>query len=415
MLASARNRVAEPVSLFDKFAAQRALLASLAKDGRVAPIATPMEAVHSATAATIDGRRMVLAGTNNYLGLTYDDDCRAAAISAIETHGTGSTGSRMASGNYAGHSALEQALAEAFGWPAGMVFSTGYQANLGTLSALAGADDFLLVDGDSHASIHDGCKLSAATTIRFRHNDAADLERRLARLGADARRALIVVESLYSTRGDHAPLREIAAAKKRHGAWLLVDEAHSFGVFGPRGLGLSEELGLLDEVDFIVGTFSKSLGGVGGFCVSRHADLELLRLVSRPYIFTASSAPPAIAATHEALRKVLGGHELRARLRRHAQRVYAEVARLGFRLGAETPGPVVALLFETRDAALALWQSLFDAGVYTNLMIPPATPSGLSLVRISLSAAHSDDDIGHVIAALAAHAGAISKHPRQPA
>ncbi len=403
------------MSLFDKFAAQRALLAGLAHDARVSPIATPMEEVHSATSATIDGRRMVLAGTNNYLGLTYDADCRAAAISAIETHGTGSTGSRMASGNYAGHSALERALAEAFGWSAGMVFSTGYQANLGTISALAGPDDFLLVDADSHASIHDGCRLSAATTIRFRHNDAADLDRRLARLGTDARRALVIVESLYSTRGDHAPLAEFAAVKRRHGAWLLVDEAHSFGVFGPRGLGLSEEAGLLDEVDFIVGTFSKSLGGVGGFCVSRHAELELLRLVSRPYIFTASSAPPAIAATREALRKVLAGHELRERLRRHAQRVYADVTELGYRLGTDTPGPVVALLFDSRDAALALWQSLFEAGIYTNLMIPPATPAGLSLVRISLSAAHSDDDIARVTTALAAHAGAISKHPRQAA
>ncbi len=161
---------------------------------------------------------------------------------------------------------------------------------------------------------------------------------------------------------------------RRHGAWLLVDEAHSFGVFGARGLGLCEELGLLDEVDFIVGTFSKSLGGVGGFCLSRHAELELARMVSRPYIFTASPAPPVIAATHQALRMVLAGDALRARLRGHAEHVYAEVARLGYRLGTDTPGPVVALVFDARDAALALWQGLLDAGIYTNLMIPPATP-----------------------------------------
>jgi 8-amino-7-oxononanoate synthase len=291
------------VSLFDKFAAQRMLQASLAEGGGVAPIATPMDAIHSATSATIGGRRLVLAGTNNYLGLTFDAECRAAAIAAIEASGTGTTGSRMASGNYAGHRALERALAEAFGWASGIVFSTGYQANLGALSGLAGSDEFLLVDADSHASIHDGCRLSNATTIRFRHNDPEDLDRRLGRLGEDAKRTLVVVESLYSTRGDPAPLARIVEVKKRHGAWLLVDEAHSFGVFGPRGLGLCEELGLLDEVDFIVGTFSKSLGGVGGFCLSRHADLELLRMVSRPYIFTASSAPPAIAATHAALRR----------------------------------------------------------------------------------------------------------------
>lgn len=390
------------MTLLDKFAPQKALQASLAELGGVAPIATPMDAVHSATAATVGGRTMVLAGTNNYLGLTYDADCRAAAVEAIQTQGTGSTGSRMASGNYAGHRALEKALADAVGWPSCIVFSTGYQTNLGMISALAGTGDYLLVDADSHASIHDGCRMSNATTIRFRHNDPENLDRRLARLGADAHRALIVVEAVYSTLGDRAPLREIVEIKRKYGAWLMVDEAHSFGVFGERGLGLCEELGVLDDVDFIVGTFSKSLGGVGGFCLGRHADLEFVRMVSRPYIFTASSSPPSIAATREALRKVLAGTHLRERLWRHAERVYAEATKLGYRLGAELPCPVAALVFDDRSKALALWQSLLDAGIYTNLMIPPATPAGLSIVRISLSAAHSDDDIAQVIAALAA-------------
>ena len=391
------------MSLLDKFAVQRALHSRLAESSRVAPIATPMDAVHSATSATIDGRVVILAGTNNYLGLTYDAECRAAAIAAIETLGTGTTGSRMASGNYAGHRALEQELANAFGWPSCIVFSTGYQANLGAVSALAGEGDYLLIDADSHACIHDGCRLSNATTIRFRHNDPENLDRRLSRLGEDASRALIVVESLYSTLGDRAPLREIVDIKRRHGAWLLVDEAHSFGVFGEQGLGLCESLGLLDEVDFIVGTFSKSLGGVGGFCLGRHAEMEMMRMVSRPYIFTASPAPSVIAATHQALRRVLQGQDLRTRLWRHAERLYAEVTRLGYRLGTDVPGPVAALVFETREEAQALWQSLLDAGIYTNLMIPPATPAGVSLVRISLSAAHSDDDIHQIVSALAAH------------
>ncbi len=391
------------MSLLDKFATQRTLHTRLAENSRVAPIATPMDAIHSATSATIDGRRVILAGTNNYLGLTYDAECRAAAIAAIETLGTGTTGSRMASGNYAGHRALEQELAKAFGWPACIVFSTGYQANLGAVSALAGEGDYLLIDADSHACIHDGCRLSNATTIRFRHNDPENLDRRLSRLGEDASRALIVVESLYSTLGDRAPLREIVDIKRRHGAWLLVDEAHSFGVFGEQGLGLCESLGLLDEVDFIVGTFSKSLGGVGGFCLGRHAEMEMMRMVSRPYIFTASPAPSVIAATHQALRRVLQGQDLRTRLWRHAERLYAEVTRLGYRLGTDVPGPVAALVFETREEAQALWQSLLDAGIYTNLMIPPATPAGVSLVRISLSAAHSDDDIHQIVSALAAH------------
>lgn len=399
------------MSLFDKFGAQRELTANLARNARVAPVATPMQDVHSATSATIEGQRVILAGTNNYLGLTFDSVCRAAAIAAIEAHGTGTTGSRMASGNYGGHSALERALADAFSWPSAMIFSTGYQANLGAISALASAGDFLLVDADNHASIYDGCRLSNATTIRFRHNDPADLDRRLTRLGADARRTLVVVESLYSTLGDRAPLREISEVVNRHHAWLMVDEAHSFGVFGPNGVGVSAEQGLLDEIDFIVGTFSKSLGGVGGFCVSRHEELELIRMVSRPYIFTASPAPASIAATHEALRQVLRGHDLRERLWRHARRLYEQAARLGYELGTQDPGPVLALVFRDRGAALALWQHLFDNGIYTNLMIPPATPHGLSLVRISLSASHSDDDITQIIEALDSHLQSLQPEP----
>lgn len=388
------------MSLLDKFSVARELRASLSRDGRVAPIATPMDDVASATSAIIGGKPVVLAGTNNYLGLTYDDSVRDAAIRAIREQGTGTTGSRMASGNYAGHRALERELADAFGWRAGIIFSTGYQANLGTISGLAAAGDFVLADADSHASIHDACRLSSATTIRFRHNDVADLDRRLARLGTDASRTLIVVESLYSTLGDRAPLREIVEIKRRHGAWLLVDEAHSFGVYGERGLGICAEQDLLDEVDFIVGTFSKSLGGVGGFCISRHAEVEFLRMTSRPYIFTASPAPPVVAATRAALARVLAGQDLRDRLWRHAERLYAEAGQLRYRLGTSVPGPVAALVFTQRDDALACWNGLLDSGIYTNLMIPPATPSGVSLVRISLSAAHSDDDISQVIAAL---------------
>lgn len=390
------------MSLLDKFEPLRALQAALRSVGKVPSVATPMDEVHSATSATIQGRRVVLAGTNNYLGLTFDERCRAAAIRAIETQGTGTTGSRMASGNYRGHRELEEAIARAYGWPAAIVFSTGYQANLGTLSALAGAGEYLLVDADSHASIYDGCRLSAATTIRFRHNDPEDLDRRLERLGDGAKQTLVVVEGLYSTLGDRAPLRKIADVKRRHGAWLLVDEAHSFGVFGEHGLGLCEELGILADVDFIVGTFSKSLGGVGGFCVSRHPELDLLRMASRPYIFTAAPAPAVIAAVHAALERVLEGRDLRERLWRHAGRFHAALLRLGYQVGSDAPGPVAALIFGERETAIGHWQGLLDAGIYTNLMIPPAAPSGKYIVRISLSAAHGDEDIDYIINALEA-------------
>jgi 8-amino-7-oxononanoate synthase len=253
------------MSLLDKFAPLAELRGALAASGRVPSVATPMDEIHSATEGTIDGRRVLFAGTNNYLGLTFDAECRKAAIEAIETLGTGTTGSRMASGNYAGHRALEREFAEAFGWPSAIVFSTGYQANLGAISALAGQGEHLLIDADSHASIHDACRLSHATTIRFRHNDPENLDRRLERLGEEARRSLVVVESLYSVLGDRAPLAEFVEVTQRHGAMLIVDEAHSFGMYGPRGLGICAELGLLDRVDFVVGTFSKSIGGVGGF------------------------------------------------------------------------------------------------------------------------------------------------------
>jgi len=388
------------MSLFDKFAPQAELRNQLAARGKVPSVATPMESVNSATEARIDGRPVLLAGTNNYLGLTFAPETRQAAIDAINSLGTGTTGSRMASGNYAGHRALEQEFGAAFGYPPGIVFSTGYQANLGAISALAGQDEYLLVDADGHASIHDACKLSAATTIRFRHNDPDNLARRLERLGEAAKRTLVVVESLYSVLGDRAPLKEFVEVKERFGAMIIVDEAHSFGMFGPRGLGICAELGLLDRVDFIVGTFSKSLGGVGGFCVSRHAELDLLRLASRPYIFTASPPPPVIAAARAALARLLEGDDLRERLWRHVHRFYAAMRQAGYRLGSADPGPVTALLFSEREAAMRLWQGLLDAGVYTNLMVPPSTPAGLSIVRISLSAAHSDEDIGRLIEVL---------------
>lgn len=388
------------MSLLSKFAPLAELRAALTARGRVPSVATPMDAVNSATEAIIDGRKVLLAGTNNYLGLTFAPETREAAIHAINTLGTGTTGSRMASGNYADHRALEKDFAEGFGWPACIVFSTGYQANLGSISALAGQGEFLLVDADSHASIHDACRLSLATTIRFRHNDPENLARRLERMGEDAKRTLVVVESLYSVLGDRAPLKEFVDVTERYGAMIIVDEAHSFGIYGPKGLGICAELGLLDRVDFVVGTFSKSLGGVGGFCVSRHADLELLRLGSRPYIFTASPPPPVIAAARAALKRLLEGDDLRAQLWRNIDRFYSAVTAMGYRVGSTDPGPVTALVFNERDQAIRLWQGLLDEGIYTNLMVPPSTPAGLNIVRISLSAAHRDEHIDRMVEVL---------------
>ncbi|MGB0513788.1 MAG: serine palmitoyltransferase [Wenzhouxiangellaceae bacterium] len=383
------------MSLFDKF---RPL--AEARDGLanrdVAPLATPIEDIESAAEGTIGGRSVVLAGTNNYLGLTLEPDVITAAREALEHYGTGTTGSRMANGSYHLHQSLERDLADAYDWPSAIVFSTGYQANLATISALAGRDDPLLLDSDSHASIYDGARLGHAETTVFRHNDPDNLDRRLTRLGEHASRALIVVEGLYSMLGDQPPLAEFIEVKRRHNAWLLLDEAHSFGVFGRHGLGLAEQLDLLDGVDFIVGTFSKSLGSIGGFCVSPHAELELLRLAARPYIFTASPSPAVIAGTRVALKKIIEEQHRRDRLWRHINRLYATLNDLGYTLGSPDPGPVAAIILNSREQALAHWQGLLDAGVYANLMLPPATPKGLALLRISLSAAHTDEHLDRI-------------------
>src|SRR6185369_8538177 len=273
--------------LLDKFrqiADARAALAQLGED----PFRATVERILSPTEAIVNGRPMILAGTNNYLGLTLDAECIEAAVQALREQGTGTTGSRMANGSYSGHVALESDLAEFYGRQWCVVFSTGYAANLGVISALTGTGDVILIDADCHASIYDGCRMSAAEVIRFRHNDVGDLDKRLRRLGARSANALIIVEGIYSTLGDRAALVEIAAAKNEHGACLLVDEAHSLGVLGERGRGLSEESNVESAVDFIVGTFSKSLGATGGFCVSDHYEADLIRYGSRPYIFTAS-------------------------------------------------------------------------------------------------------------------------------
>jgi len=387
------------MSLFDKFAKLADARAWLGSVGP-SPVATPIDDIVSATEGVIGGRRVILAGTNNYMGLTLAPDIVAPAQQALAHYGTGTTGSRMANGSYHLHQTLESEFAAAFGWPSAIVFSTGYQANLGTLSALAGPDDYLLLDGDSHASIYDGARLSAGQTIVFRHNDPENLDRRLSRLGDDAARALVVVEGLYSMLGDQPPLAEFVEVKNRHGAWLLVDEAHSFGVFGNRGLGLAEHHGVLDEVDFVVGTFSKSLGAIGGFCVSRHPELELLRLASRPYIFTASPSPAVIASTRAALARIIDGADLRRSLWRNIDALYRALEGYGYRLGSSTHGPVAAIILPNRDQALAHWRGLLEAGVYANLMVPPPTPTGLNLLRISLSAAHTPEQIETIVDAL---------------
>lgn len=364
----------------------------------VDPLNVVIDEIYSSTEASFGGQRVILAGTNNYLGLTFDQQCIDAAREALLKEGTGTTGSRMANGTYAGHRALEQELADFYGCGHAIVFSTGFVANLGVISTLAGAGDVIVLDADSHASIYDACKMSGAEMIRFRHNSLADLEKKLQRLGSRAAKTLIIVEGIYSMLGDCAPLAEIAALKKKYGAWLMVDEAHSMGVLGNQGRGMAEAASVERDVDFIVGTFSKSLGAIGGFCVSNHPELDLIRYVCRSYVFTASPSPSTIASVRAALRVIQAKPELRTKLWGNSAQLYHGLKQLGFELGPNI-SPIVAVRIPTKEMTLFAWKALLDRGIYVNLVFPPAAPAGMSLLRCSISAAHTSAQIDHILKA----------------
>ena len=379
------------MSLLTKFAPLKARHDELTASG-MDPLGLKFDRILSATEGVLDGRRTILLGTNNYLGLTFDPSCIDASIEAIRAEGTGTTGSRLANGGYEGHQRLEQAIADFYGRKGCMVFSTGYQANLGALSTLVGAGDHLVIDGDSHASIYDGSRLGQAEVVRFRHNDPEDLRKRLQRLSGSPGAKLVVVEGVYSMLGDTAPLKEIAEVKREAGAYLLVDEAHSLGVLGERGRGLAEAAGVEADVDFIVGTFSKSLGSMGGFLVSDDPAFDILRVACRPYMFTASLPPAVTASTLQALQRLEAEPLLRVRLRSNARKLHDGLAAMGFDVGAE-PTPVIAVRMPDSETAVRFWRALLDAGVYLNLALPPATPQGLCLLRASISAAHTTSQI----------------------
>jgi 8-amino-7-oxononanoate synthase len=402
------------MDIFDKyalFASRHEKLLQLGAD----PFAVRIDELHSATEADIAGRRTILAGTNNYLGLTYDPACIAAAEAALRQYGTGTTGSRIANGTYGLHQELEQAFACFLDRRSCLVFSTGYQANLAMIAGLAGPRDVVLIDADSHASIYDACKLAGATVARFRHNDPADLDRRLARLGSEGDCTLVIVEGMYSMLGDTAPLPEFVEVKNKHGAFLLVDEAHSFGVFGERGRGLAEAQGVEEEVDFVVGTFSKSLGAIGGFGASNHPKFDLLRFCARPYMFTASPSPASIASVRAALRRIDEDPSLRTRLWANAHRLHAGLVGLGLQPVAPA-SPVIAVPLPDEASAAYAWNLLREQGVYVNLALPPGTPNSLCLLRCSVSTAHTFEQIdeivrrfGAVMEALAAKAPALAQ------
>ena len=360
------------------------------------PTSLEFDEVLSPTEGVLEGRKTILLGTNNYLGLTFDGECVAEAKAAIDAYGTGTTGSRIANGTYDLHRSLEARVASFYGKKHAIVFSTGYSANLGSISALAQHGDYLLIDADSHASIYDACKLSDAEVIRFRHNNPEDLAKKLARLQDKPGDKVVVTEGIYSMLGDTAPLAEIAAVKNEYGAYLMVDEAHSLGTLGAKGRGLCELEDVEAECDYIVGTFSKSIGTVGGFCVSNHDGVEILRSISRPYMFTASLPPAVIAAARQSFDQMEANPQLREALWSNARTLYDGLEALGYDLGPEV-SPVVAIKLPGKEIAVRFWNALIEAGVYTNIAIPPSTPNALSLLRSSISAAHTREQIAQAL------------------
>lgn len=381
--------------IFEKFAHIDQIQKQYLQTLPVHPLSVRIEELYSPTEAKINGKRCHMLGTNNYLGLTFQDDAIQAGIDALNQCGTGTTGSRVANGSYANHQDLERDLADFFERKHAILFTTGYQANLGFISALAGKDDYLLIDADSHASIYDGCKMADATIIRFRHNDANDLARRLARLPKEANK-LVVLEGIYSMSGERAPLADLTKAAKDNGAYVMVDEAHSLGVLGKNGRGLAEECGIEDQIDFVVGTFSKTIGTIGGFCVSNHDGLENMRFAARPYIFTAS-LPPSVVATARANLNYLKNHpEIVEKLWRNTDAVYDGFKQRGFDIGPEKT-PVIGMIMPSVEEGMKMWATLLEMGVYVNMALPPATPNGVCLLRCSVCAALELDQIDDIM------------------
>lgn len=389
---------------FDPVIAERALLGAV---GIRDPFGIVMQEVRSPTVAVIEGRETILVGTYNYMGMTFDPDVQAAGRDAITRFGSGTTGSRVLNGTYQTHAECEAALRDFYGAKHAIVFSTGYQANLGVVSTLAQKGDFVVLDADSHASIYDGCAMGTADVVRFRHNSPEDMLKRLGRLPPEAGK-LVILEGVYSMLGDVGRLKEMVPAAKEAGAMVLVDEAHGMGFFGANGRGVYEEQGVADQVDFVIGTFSKSVGTVGGFCVSDHPKFEVLRLMCRPYVFTASLPPAVVAMAATSIRKLMGAGAKRERLWANTRALHGGLLACGFELATAAPeSAIVAVMMPDQVTTARMWSELIGLGVYVNMARPPATPAGTFLLRTSLCAEHTPEQVARVLDAFAEAAARV--------
>ncbi len=366
------------------------------KEAGFYPYFIPISA-SAANEVTVDGHRLVMAGSNNYLGYTHDPRVMEAAAQAARKYGTGCTGSRFLNGTLDIHEKLEADLAEFNHKEASLVFSTGFQTNLGTISSLVGRDDVVVTDKLDHASIVDGCRLSFGETRRFRHNDMKDLEAVLSAI--DSRRGrMVVVDGVFSMEGDLAPLPELVAACRRHGARLLVDEAHAVGVMGRSGIGSAEEKGVLDEVDLLVGTFSKSFASIGGYVAGEEAVINYMKHHARSLIFSASMPPYAVATVQKCLELMRQEPERRDRVKEIGRRMRDEFRRMGFDTG-DSETPIVPVVIGAMERTFMFWKRLYEEGVFTNPVVAPAVPESSSRIRTSYMATHTDENLETILAA----------------
>ncbi|MBS1128408.1 MAG: Glycine C-acetyltransferase [Nitrospirae bacterium] len=342
----------------------------------------------------VEGKKMIMLGSNNYLGLTSHPKVKEAAIEAVKKYGSGCAGSRFLNGTLDIHVKLEEKLAKFFRKENALTFSTGYQTNLGVISSIAGKDDVVVIDKLDHASIIDACRLSYADVKKFKHNDMKSLEFILSECGD--RGKLVVIDGVYSMEGDIAPLPEIVKVCKKYGARIMVDDAHGVGVLGKTGRGTAEHFGLEKDVDIIMGTYSKSMASIGGFVAASEDVIHYIKHTSRPLIFSASPPPASVASVIAALDVIDQEPERRERLWHNTNKMMKAFKKMGYDTGtSETP--IIPLLMGEMERAFMMWKILSDEGVFVNPVAPPATPPGRCLIRTSYMATHTDEQLDRVL------------------
>ena len=410
-----------PLDVFEKARThERAEQLAAAREGDLLPYFRVLDS-EAGPVVQMEGRETIMLGSNNYLGLTGDERVKAAAREALETYGTALTGSRLLNGTIPLHIELEREIAEWMGTEDAIAFTTGYQANLGCIGTILEPGDTVICDSGDHASILDGCRLSGARLRPFRHNRMDKLERMLEKASEDQSPALVVVDGVFSMEGDVCDLPGIVELCGKHGARLMVDEAHAVGVLGERGAGTCELFGLEQEVDLRMGTFSKSLASCGGFIAGGADVVEYLRIASRAFVFTAAAVPAAVGAALAAIRICRReGGPLFEKLLGNATYLHRGLSELGLKVvepttlpdGTEVITPVVPVVVGEDWQAVLLWKALFEAGVYTNVALHPAVPPGGALLRTSLMATHEREHLDRALEIFARVTAGFKDLPR---